>query len=107
MANYLGGDSALLLLPLGRLGSIPDRWLMFVTMVQPRRDPRAAVTHGGESFLLQLQKGTNMWLHKPVLGPAAKQYYYDWMRGWVVGRRGDPQDFRRGGRRRARRRTPR
>ena len=21
---------------------------------------------------------------------ATKQYYYDWMRGWVVGRRGDP-----------------
>ena len=29
-----------------------------------------------------------MWLHKPVLGPAAKQTH-DWMRGWVVGRRGD------------------
>ena len=35
--------------------------------------------------MLQLQKGTNTWHHKPVLGPAAKQYYYDWMRIWVVG----------------------
>ena len=37
-----------------------------------------------------------MWLHKPVLGPAAKQTH-DWMRGWVVGRRGDPPGLPLGG----------
>ena len=47
--------------------------------------------------MLQLQKGTNTWHHKPVLGPAAKQYYYDWMRIWVVGSGGEPIGLSRSG----------
>ena len=66
-------------------------------MAHVRHRPDTGALHGGECFLLQLQKGTNTWHHKPVLGPAAKQYYYDWMRIWVVGRRGDPPGLPLGG----------
>ena len=65
-------------------------------LLPPLPSPAARGMGGGDPAL-QLQKGTNTWHHKPVLGPAAKQYYYDWMRIWVVGRRADPPGLPLGG----------